>query len=131
MLTSGKSIRKKRKRRNVCDGFKFLEISQKQKKNQKIHGKSIKTQNVFYSSMCFTWKIHRKNIKTHVLYRSMCFRLSRNLVEKYENAEGSGANTIKNKTRFQSVGDTFEYGESESGVGLVRNRCSCSGTAKT
>ena len=49
--------------------------------------------------------------------------------------EWSGAHSVfqisKIKTRFQSVGDTFEYGESESGVGLVRNRCSCSGTAKT
>ena len=31
------------------------------------------------------------------------------------------------KNRFQIAGGTFDHGEPESGVGLVRNRCSCSG----
>ena len=45
--------------------------------------------------------------------------------------KGSGAHTIKKKTRFQIAGGTFDHGKPESGVGLVRNRCSWSRTAKT
>ena len=44
--------------------------------------------------------------------------------------KGSCAHTVK-KTRFQIAGGTFDYGESESRVGSVRNRCICSRTAKT
>ena len=66
---------------------------------------------------------------THVHDEECCMSSEWSDNLKYS-PEGSGAHMIK-KTRFQSDGCTFNYSDSESGVGLVLNRCSCSRTAKT
>ena len=63
-----------------------------------------------------------------------CVRTLMTLVLFFYVQKGSGAHSvfqISKKTRFQVAGGTFDHGESESGAGLVWNRCSCSRTAKT